>query len=242
MYLVYGVTGAHGFADDEDAFVGRFVQSFVDVVDDQFFIFDEPVHTLAYHAEAFLYGFFESAAYGHHFSHRFHAAAQFAGYAVEFTQVPAGNFAHYIVECRFEEGRSRLRYRVFQVEKSVTESQFGGDESQWIPRCFRCECRGTAQTGVYFDDAVVFRFGVESILHVAFPNDTDMANDAYGQLAQFVVFAVGQCLGGSDDDTFARVDTQRVEVFHVAHRDAVVKAVAHDFIFDFFPAFEGFFD
>jgi hypothetical protein len=38
------------------------------------------------------------------------------------------------------------------------------------------------------------------------------------------------------------MDAQRVEVFHVANRDAVVVTVADDFILNLFPALEGFFD
>jgi len=36
------------------------------------------------------------------------------------------------------------------------------------------------------------------------------------------------------------MDAQRVEVLHVADRDAVVEAVAHNLILDLFPALEGF--
>ena len=38
------------------------------------------------------------------------------------------------------------------------------------------------------------------------------------------------------------MDAQRVEVFHVADRDAVVVFVAHHFVLDLFPSFERFFD
>ena len=50
------------------------------------------------------------------------------------------------------------------------------------------------------------------------------------------------------------MDAQRVEIFHVTHRDTVVEAVANYFVFHFLPAFqallhqylgrerEGFFD
>ena len=65
-----------------------------------------------------------------------------------------------------------------------------------------------------------------------------MAHDADGQFAQFVKFAVRQGLRGSDDDTLARVDAEGVEVLHVADGDAVVKAVAHHFIFNLLPTLE----
>jgi len=38
------------------------------------------------------------------------------------------------------------------------------------------------------------------------------------------------------------VNAQRIDVLHVAHRDAVVKAVAHNLVLDFLPAFDGLVD
>ncbi len=63
-----------------------------------------------------------------------------------------------------------------------------------------------------------------------------------GQRAQLVVVRVRKGLAGGDDDALARVDAERVEVLHVAHRDAVVVPVAHDFVFDLFPAPQALFD
>ena len=68
-----------------------------------------------------------------------------------------------------------------------------------------------------------------------------MADDPDSQFAQFMVFAVGQCLRRSDHDTFAGMDAQRVEVLHIADRDAIVETVAHHFIFHFFPPFQALF-
>ena len=83
---------------------------------------------------------------------------------------------------------------------------------------------------------------VESILHVTLADDADVADNLDGEFAKHVVVFVGKSLRWSDYDTFAGVDTERVEVFHVADCDTVVKAVAHYFIFHFFPALERLFD
>ena len=72
VYLVYAVAGAHRLADDEDAHVGRLPEGLVYIGDDEFLVLGEAVHALAYHPEAFLEGFLEGSAYGHHFSDRFH--------------------------------------------------------------------------------------------------------------------------------------------------------------------------
>ena len=67
-----------------------------------------------------------------------------------------------------------------------------------------------------------------------------MADDADGKLTQFMVFLVCQRLGRSNHDGLAGVDTQRVEVLHVADRDTVVVTVTHHFILDFLPTAERF--
>jgi hypothetical protein len=38
------------------------------------------------------------------------------------------------------------------------------------------------------------------------------------------------------------MDSHRIEIFHVANRDAVIIAITDDFIFDFLPSLQVFFD
>ncbi|OQB68148.1 MAG: hypothetical protein BWX93_01608 [Bacteroidetes bacterium ADurb.Bin139] len=108
--LVYGVAGLHGFAYHKDAHVGRFMQRFVNILDHQLAVFHKTVHTLAYHAQSLLNGFFKSAPYGHHFAHRFHTAANFPGNAPEFAKVPARDLADHIIQGRFKISRSSSCY------------------------------------------------------------------------------------------------------------------------------------
>ncbi len=63
-----------------------------------------------------------------------------------------------------------------------------------------------------------------------------------GKGTQLVVLAVAERLRGGNDDALARMDAERVEVLHVADRDAVVVLVAHHFIFNLLPSFQGLFD
>ena len=69
-----------------------------------------------------------------------------------------------------------------------------------------------------------------------------MADGLDRDLAQAVVLGVGQGLRWGDDDALPGVDPHRVEILHVADRDAVVHGVADDFVFDFLPALEIFLD
>src|SRR5438105_13997733 len=68
-----------------------------------------------------------------------------------------------------------------------------------------------------------------------------MANHADGKLPQPMVIAVRESLTGRHDNAFACMDTNRVNVLHVADGDAIVRFVSHDLIFHFLPTIEVFF-
>ena len=141
VYLIDGVAGTKSLRDNKNTFISRFAQSLVDVGNNQLLVFYKSVHSLPDHAEPFLDSFFKSATNSHHLTDRFHRRSQFFIYTVEFTQIPTWNLTYNIIQCRFEESRSSLCYRVLQVEESVTQSQFSRNESQRITRCFRCQSR-----------------------------------------------------------------------------------------------------
>ena len=69
-----------------------------------------------------------------------------------------------------------------------------------------------------------------------------MTHDLYGKLAEIMIFFVCKRLGRCHYDTFACMDSQRVEVLHVADRDTVVITVADHLVFDLFPALERLLD
>ena len=51
-----------------------------------------------------------------------------------------------------------------------------------------------------------------------------------------MVFAVGERLGWSHYYTFAGVNSERIEILHITHGDAIVVTVAYHLVFHFFPA------
>ena len=236
VHLVNGISRTEGLRYDEDTFVGRFMQRFVDVGDDEFFVFHKTVHTLSYHTKSFLNRFFKGTPDGHHLTDRLHRRTEFFIHSVELTEIPTGDFADYVVQRRFKERTGSLRHGVFQIEQPVSESEFGSHESKRITGSLRRQSRRTAQTGIHLDHPVIFRFGIESILHVTFAHDTDVADDADGKLTQFMIFFIGQGLRRSNHNGFSGMDAQWVEILHVADRDTVVKAVAHYFVFHLFPS------
>src|SRR5437016_14600971 len=61
-------------------------------------------------------------------------------------------------------------------------------------------------------------------------------------MSEHVIFGVRQCLARSNNDAFSGMNTHGVDVFHVADRHAIIETVAHNLVFNFFPATQIFFD
>mmetsp|Transcript_69997 Transcript_69997/g.158249 ORF Transcript_69997/g.158249 Transcript_69997/m.158249 type:complete len:236 (+) Transcript_69997:2344-3051(+) len=66
-----------------------------------------------------------------------------------------------------------------------------------------------------------------------------MPHHVDGRAAKHVVLLVAQRLAGCDDDGVSGVDAEGIEVFHVAHRDAVVPGVAHHLVLHLLPPEHG---
>ena len=238
MYALHIVALLHGLGYNEDAFVGRFGQSTVDILDFHVVVAHEAVHPLPYHSETLLNDLLKSAADGHYLAYGFHRRADFTAHTMELSEVPAGNLADDIVERRLEESRSLACHGVLEVKQAVAEAELGGHECQRIAGGLGCQGRRAAQTGVYLNHAVVHGVRVVGILHIAFAHDSDMAYNFYCELTQKMVVVIREGLRGSHHDALAGVYAQRVEVLHVADGDAVVEAVAHHLVLHLFPAFE----
>ena len=242
VQAVDGISFGKSLGYDEYATVGRRCERRLDVGYLHIAVAGKAVHALAYHTQALLDCLFKGTSYSHYLAHRLHRRTDVAVNAVEFAKVPAGNLHHHIVERRLEECRRALGHIVAKVEKTVAKGKFGCHESQRISGGLGGESRRAAQTGVHLYHAVVHRLGVVGILHVTFAHNADMAYNLYGKRTEIVVVVVRECLGGSHDDTFAGMDSEGVEVLHVADRDTVVETVAHHFVFHFLPALERLFN
>ena len=153
---VDGVFGKmHRLRDDEDALVGRLAKSRINVGNLQLLVLYEAVHALAYHAQAFLYGFLKRASDGHHLANRLHRRSQLFVDAVELGQIPTWNLANHIVEGRLKEGARGLGHAVLQFKEPVAHTQLGGHESQGIASGLGRQGRRAAQAGIDLDDAIV---------------------------------------------------------------------------------------
>ena len=181
----------------------------------------------------------DRAANGHDLAGSFHLRAEFVRGVGKLVEREAGDFRHHVIQRRLEAGR-RIGQPDF-VERQA-DGDFGADAGNGIPRSLRCEGRRTRHARVDLDEVVFERQGVQCELHVAPALDFEFADDFQRRIAQHLILAVGERLARRDDDRVARVDTDGVDVLHVADSQRRIVAVADDLVFDFLVALDAFLD
>ncbi len=79
-------------------------------------------------------------------------------------------------------------------------------------------------------------------LDVAFADNTEVADSVNRDGTNTMVLAVSHSLAWRNNNRITSVDTHGIKILHITHCEAVVVVVTHDFIFDFFPVTNIFFD
>ncbi len=98
---------------------------------------------------------------------------------------------------------------------------------------------GTGDAGVHLDDDDAARLGVNRELDVTAAGvHANGADDGDTDVAQLLVFAIGQGEAGGHGDGVTGVHADRVDVLDRADDHDVVVAVAHQFELEFLPAFD----
>ena len=110
--------------------LGEFLLDVVNVL-----VGNESVHALTNHPQTLLYCLLEGASYCHNFADRLHRRADFLADTHEFIEVPTRDFHNAIVQRRLKTSRSYLCDSVFQFVETIAETEFGGNECQWIAGC-----------------------------------------------------------------------------------------------------------
>ena len=194
------------------------------------------------HAKRLLDHLGERAADRHHLADALHLAADAHGGALELGEVPARHLAHDVVERGLEERGRPPRDRVRDFGKRVADADLGGDVGERVAGRLAGQRARARQPRVDLDHPVLEAVGVERVLDVALADDAEMPDRSNRDRAEQLVLLVVQGLRGRDDDRLARVDAHRVEVLHVADRDAVVPRVADDLVLDLLPAAQALLD
>ncbi len=176
---------------------------------------------------------------GHDLAGGLHLGTQGMVGVDEFVERPAGNLDDTVVQGGLEAGGGLLRYSVLDFIQRITGSNLGSHFGNGISGSFGSQSGRTAYTGVHFDDDVFLAVRVQGILHVAGPFHAQFPHDVDGSGTQHLHFPVGQGLAGCHYDGVAGVYAHRVDIFHVADGDAVIRMIPHHFVFDFLPAGHG---
>ena len=205
--------------------------------------------TELYRAHRLLQRCLEAAVYRHHLARRLHLRADGAVAARELVERPAGRLDDAVVQCRLERGFRALRHRVRYLVQPPSDRDLGRNPCDRVARRFGCQSGRPAHARVHLDDEVLHRIGNAARQHLADDRmwrqpeldvaptlDAERADDADARGAEHLVFLVRERLARRDDDAVSGVDAHRVQVFHVAYRDARVGSVAHHFVLDLAPA------
>jgi hypothetical protein len=234
--LVDGVATVHGVGNGEHALVRGSLELGVQVDRHESLSLVETKVAWVDGTNGLLDSLLEGAANSHDLTNTLHGRAKKSRDTSELLQIPSRNLDNTVVERGLEAGACRLGHRVLDLVKRNVQTKLSSDKGQGITSGLGGESRGSGETGVDLDDAVLAALGVEGVLDVALSDNAKMSDDPDGSCAEHVVVLVGESLRGSNDDGVTSVNTKRVEVLHVTNGNAVVLAITNNFVLDLLPA------
>ena len=140
---------------------------------------------------------------------------------------------------------------VFYFQQIPAKRQFGRHVGQRVSGRLGSQRAGTGQPGIDLNDKIIktplifppSQGGrIESILHVAFADNSQTFHYFNTRLPKPVILFVVQRLTGRNDDGIARMDAERIHIFHIAHRHGIVVLVPDNLIFNFLVVMQIFFN
>ena len=189
-------------------------------------------------AQSLLQGFGERAADRHDLADRFHGGRQDRLGAGKLFKGEARNLGHHIIDRRLERGRRRAAGDVVgdlveRVADGELRRHFGDRETGRL----RGESRGARHARIHFDDDHLAVLRIDRELHVRTAGlDADLAQHRDRGVAHDLIFLVGQRQGRRDGDRIPGMHAHRIDILDRADDDAIVRLVADDLHFVFFPA------
>ena len=236
MDLFHGVVLVeHSLTNGQPTSVSRVLQNVIQVLEGVTLEAEEPGVNLA---DGLLERLLEGTTNGHDFTDGLHGASNVPVDMLEFAQIPSGDLGDDVVQAGLEVGGGGLGDCVGEFREGVAQPDLGSSVGQRVTGSLGGQSGRTRKTSIDLNDTVVETVGLQSVLDVAFTNNTQMTNDLDGGSTEHVVLLVRQGLTGGNDDTVTSVDTQGVKVLHVADCDTVVGGIPDDFILDLLPALE----
>ena len=238
MDLLIGNSFADGFGDSPDPHIVHgleFLQKFLFRQRGKI-VGHQAVHMLLQRADRFHQSAFEIIADAHHLSGGFHLGGKGSLGADELVKGQPGNLYHTVVQHGLKAGVGFSRDGVGNLIQGVAQGNLGRHLGDGITGGLAGQRGRTGHTGIYLDDTVFKAVRIQRVLHVAAAGDAQFGDDIQGRSSQHLVFLVSQSLGRSHHDTVSRMHAHRVDIFHVADRNAVSGAIPHYLILDFLPS------
>ena len=198
----------------------------------------EPVAARLQTAHRLLQRFGKCPAYRHHFADRAHLRRQFVRCRRELRKVKTRRFHDNVIQGRLKRRRGfAVGDVVFDFVQRVADGEFRRHLRYRKTRRLGRQRRRARHARVHFYHRHFAVGGIDGKLHIrAAGVHAYLAQHRNRRIAHALVFLVGQSLRRRDGYGVAGVHAHRVYVFYGTHDDAIVRLVAHDFKFKFFPA------
>ena len=238
--LVNGVVLVeHSLSNSQPAAIGGVAESLIEVI--ELITLETKVFRVNL-TDCLLQGLLPGTTNSHNLTNRLHGGANVAVDVLELAQIPAGNLSDNVVQTGLEVGGGGLGNGVGELGKSVSQTNLSRGVSKRVTGGLGSQSRRTRKTSVDLDDTVVKSIGLQSVLDIALANDAQVTDNLNSSSAEHVVLLIRQSLTRGNNDTVTGVDSERVEVLHVANGDTVVGSVTNNLVLNLLPALEGLLD
>ena len=196
----------------------------------------QAVHVLLQRTDSFHECTLKVMADTHNLTGSFHLSSQCSLSCDEFIKWKSRDLDYTVVKHRLETCVCLACDRIRDLIEGISKSDLCCNFGDRVTGCLTCQCGRTAYTRVYLDNTVLEALRMKGVLYVTSTCDTKLCDDVQSGSTEHLIFLVSKCLGRCDYDGVTGMDTNRIDVFHVADCDAVSCTVTHYFVFNFFPS------
>ena len=172
----------------------------------------------------------------HNLTGSFHLCGQCTFCCDEFIKRQTRDLNDTVVQHRLETCVCFASDGVRDLIQCVAQCDLGCNLGDRITGSLTCKCGRTAYTRVNLDDTVLKALRMKGILYVTSTCNTKLCDDVKSRCTKHLILFITKGLGRSNYDGVTGMDTNRVNVLHVADCDAVSYAVSHYLILDLFPS------
>ena len=179
---------------------------------------------------------FKVMADTHNLTGSLHLRSQCSLGSNEFIKWKSRNLNYTVIKHRLKACISLTCDRIRNLIQSISQCNLGCNLGDRITGSLTCQCRGTAYSRIYLNNTVLKAFRMKCILYVTSTCNSKLCNNIQSRSTKHLIFFVSKCLGWCNYNRVTCMDTNRVNVFHVADCDTVSCAVSHYLIFNFLPS------